>query len=56
MNIWFHSGFNMTSSSQNDVDTYQKIVETFKFGSALRTYLGDEKFDNVEEVRCLTTV
>ena len=48
--LWFYSGFNFTSSSRNNVDTYQKIAETFKFGYALRTYLGDELFTNVSEV------
>jgi len=47
-----HSGFNFTSASRDDVDTLQKIVETFKFGYAERTYLGDEMFANVSEV-CL---
>jgi len=47
-----HSGFNFTSASRDDVDTFQKIVETFKFGYAERTYLGDEMFANVSEV-CL---
>ena len=44
------SGFNFTSSSRDDVDTFQRIVETFKFGYAERTYLGDEMFTNVSEV------
>jgi len=44
------SGFNFTSADRNNVDTFQKIVETFKFGYALRTYLGDEAFANVSEV------
>ena len=48
--VWFHSGFNFTASSQDNVDTYQKIVETFKFSYALRTHLGDEMFANVSEV------
>jgi len=50
---WFYSGFNFTSSSSNNVDTYQKIVETFKFGYAAKTYLGDKWFDNVKPVRYL---
>ena len=50
MHACVHSGFNFTSASRDDVDTLQKIVETFKFGYAERTYLGDEMFANVSEV------
>jgi len=50
------SGFNFSSSDIGDVDTFQKIVETFKFGYALRTYLGDETFANVSEVCRLVVV
>ena len=52
MHACVHSGFNFTSASRDAVDTFQKIVETFKFGYAERTYLGDEMFANVSEV-CL---
>jgi len=44
------SGFNFTTADLGDVDAYQRIVETFKFGYALRTYLGDETFTNVSQV------
>jgi len=53
--VRFHSGFNFTFASLKDIDTYQKIVETFKFSYALRTYLGDEMFTNVSEV-CSSSV
>ena len=51
----YESGFNFTSASLQNVDTYQRIAETFKFGYALRTYLGDELFANVSEVSELRT-
>lgn len=47
-------GFNLTSENidgtRRTVETYHKIVETFKFGYAMRSYLGDEKFVDIKEI------
>jgi gamma-glutamyltranspeptidase/glutathione hydrolase/leukotriene-C4 hydrolase len=42
-------GFNLTAadSAPDNVDTYQKLLETFKFGYAMRTYLADEQFADI---------
>lgn len=46
--------FNLTSAdidgTPKAIETYHKLIETFKFGYALRTYLGDEKFVDIQKV------
>ena len=46
-------GYDLNSTSlepENEVLTYQRITETFKYAYALRTYLGDPEFVNVADV------
>lgn len=47
-------GFNLTPSdidgTSKTVEAYHKIAETFKFGYAMRSYLGDEDFVDVTKV------
>lgn len=47
-------GFNLTPSdidgTSKTVEAYHKIAETFKFGYAMRSYLGDEDFVDVTKI------
>ncbi len=57
--LFFFSGFNFSSEDLSDrnslVDLYQKIGETFKFGFASRSYLGDPDFADVTQVYIITS-
>lgn len=45
--IWTVSivGYDIPSSARDDVLTYHRIIESFKFSYAWRSLLGDPKFD-----------
>ena len=51
LNVLDEYDLNSTSlEPENEVLTYQRITETFKYAYALRTYLGDPEFVNVADV------